>query len=224
MLIVLRLLSRSCYCLVHFRPVDYCSSLAIVLAFLLFCSFLLFSRFGSTIACIPISRASAGSLYPSFGFNINLLSSFSLSLILLLLTLLIALTRHIGAWWCAITSPESERRYHRVAQTQTLGEAPLDPSLEPGPSRAVTPGKPSHTPKAKTSLAANGSSNSSARPTAQLTNIRHDSLHVVSLRFTALITSTLSHPSQSWLASAPSSHSLHAMTGMCIHSTSIAHT
>jgi hypothetical protein len=94
--------------------------------------------FGSTIACTSISRASAGSLYPSFGFNINLLSSLSFSLILLLLTLLIALIRHVGAWWCAITSPESAHRYHRVAQTQTLGEAPLDPSLGPGPSRAVT--------------------------------------------------------------------------------------
>jgi hypothetical protein len=77
-------------------------------------------------------------LYPSFGFNINLLSPFSLSLILLLLTLLVALIRHIGAWWCAITSPESARRYHRVTQNPTLGEAPLDPSLEPSPSRAVT--------------------------------------------------------------------------------------
>jgi hypothetical protein len=74
-------------------------------------------------------------LYPSFGFTINLLSSLSVSLILLLLTLLVALIRHIGAWWCAITSPESA---HQKTQTQTLGEAPRDPSLEPGPSRAVT--------------------------------------------------------------------------------------
>jgi hypothetical protein len=76
-------------------------------------------------------------MYPSFGFNINLLSlSLFSSLILLLLTLLVALIRHIEAWWCAITSRESAR--HRVAPTPTLGEAPLDPSLEPGPSRAVT--------------------------------------------------------------------------------------
>jgi hypothetical protein len=34
--------------------------------------------FGSTIVCTSISRASAGSLYPSFGFNINLLLLFSL--------------------------------------------------------------------------------------------------------------------------------------------------
>jgi hypothetical protein len=94
--------------------------------------------FGSTIACTSISRASAGSLYPSFSFNINPLSSFSPRLILLLLTLLVALIRQIGAWWCAITSPESARHHHRVAQTQPLGEAPLEPSLEPGPSRAVT--------------------------------------------------------------------------------------
>jgi hypothetical protein len=138
MSIVLRLLSRSRYCLVRFRPVDYCSSPVIVLPFLLFWRFLLFSRFGSTITCTSISRASAGSLYPSFGFNINLLSSPSVSLILLLLTLLVALIRHIGAWWCAITSPESAHHYHQEAQTQTLGEAPRDPSLEPGPSRAVT--------------------------------------------------------------------------------------
>jgi hypothetical protein len=77
-------------------------------------------------------------LYPSFSFNINLLPLLSLSLILLLLTLLVALIRHIGAWWCAITSPESACHYHRVAQTPTLGEALLNPSLEPGPSRAVT--------------------------------------------------------------------------------------
>jgi hypothetical protein len=68
----------------------------------------------STIACISISRASAGSLYPSFGFDINLLSALSLRLLLLLLTLLIALIRHIEAWWCAITSQESTRHYHRV--------------------------------------------------------------------------------------------------------------
>jgi hypothetical protein len=136
--IVFRLLSRSRYCLVRFRPVDYCSSVVIVLTFLLFCSFLLFSRSGSTITGTSISRASAGSLYPSFGFNLNLLSLFFPSLILLLLTLLVALIRHIGAWWCAITSPESAHRYHRVAQTPNLGKAPLDPSLEPGPSRAVT--------------------------------------------------------------------------------------
>jgi hypothetical protein len=30
------------------------------------------------------------------------------------------------------------RRHHQVTQTHTLGEAPPDPSLEPGPSRAVT--------------------------------------------------------------------------------------
>jgi hypothetical protein len=77
-------------------------------------------------------------LYPSFSFNINLLSLFSLSLILLLFTLLVTLIRHIGAWWCAITSQESAHCYHRVTQTPTLGEAPLDPSLEPSPSRAIT--------------------------------------------------------------------------------------
>jgi hypothetical protein len=97
--------------------------------------------FGSTIVCISISRASAGSLYPSFSFNINLLLLFSLSLILLLLTLLVALIRHIGAWWCAITSQESAHRYHWVAQTPIVGEALLDPSLEPGPSRAITKAK-----------------------------------------------------------------------------------
>jgi hypothetical protein len=58
---------------------------------------------------------------------------------LVLLTLLITLARHIGAWWCAITSQESVCHYHRVAQTPALGEAPLEPSLEPSPSRAITP-------------------------------------------------------------------------------------
>jgi hypothetical protein len=136
--IVSCLLSRLGYCLVHFRPVDYC------LRVLLFsphycpdCCYC-FPFSGSTIACTSISRALAGSSYPSFGFNINLLSSLSFSLILLLLTLLVALIRHIEAWWCAITSPESACRYHWVAQTRSLGEAPLDPLLEPGPSRAIT--------------------------------------------------------------------------------------
>jgi hypothetical protein len=77
-------------------------------------------------------------LYPSFGFDINLLLSLSLSLILLLFTLLVALIRHIGAWWCAITPQESARHYHGVTQTPTLGEVPFSPLLEPSPSRAVT--------------------------------------------------------------------------------------
>jgi hypothetical protein len=77
-------------------------------------------------------------LYPGFGFDINLLPLLSFSLILLLLTLLVALIRHLGAWWCATTSPESAHRHPRVAQTPTLREAPLDPSLEPSPSRAIT--------------------------------------------------------------------------------------
>jgi uncharacterized BrkB/YihY/UPF0761 family membrane protein len=134
----------SIYCLIRAIVLSTFIQWTIVLCLLLFlrcycpdhhyCS----PSFGSTIACISISKASAGSLYPSFSFTINLLSSLSSSLILLLLTLLVALIRHIGAWWCAITSPESVHCYHRVAQTQTLGEAPLDPSLEPGPSRAVT--------------------------------------------------------------------------------------
>jgi hypothetical protein len=77
-------------------------------------------------------------MYPSFSFNLNLLFGLSLSLILLFLTLLITLVRHIGAWWCAITSQESVHYYHRVAQTPALGEAPLEPSLGPSLSRAVT--------------------------------------------------------------------------------------
>jgi hypothetical protein len=104
MLIVFHLLSWSRHCLVHFHPVDYCSLLTIVLKCYCFDCRYCSPLFGGTIACTSISRASAGSLYPSFGFNINLLSSLSLSLILLLLTLLVALIRHIGAWWCAITS------------------------------------------------------------------------------------------------------------------------
>jgi hypothetical protein len=43
--IVSCLLFRSRYCLVHFRPVDYCSSRVIVFGSLLFWSPLLFSRF-----------------------------------------------------------------------------------------------------------------------------------------------------------------------------------
>jgi hypothetical protein len=77
-------------------------------------------------------------MYLSFSFNTNLLSTLSPSLIILLLTLLVALIRHIEAWWCTITSQEFAHYYHRVAQTPALGEPPLDPSLEPSPSRAVT--------------------------------------------------------------------------------------
>jgi hypothetical protein len=138
--IVLHLLSCPGYCLVYFRLVDYCFRVLLFLHRYCLDRCYCLPPFGSTIACTSISRASAGSSYPSFSFNINLLSSLSSSLILLLLTLLVALIRHIRAWWCAIASPESARHYHRVAQTQPLGEAPLDPSLEPGPSRAVTRG------------------------------------------------------------------------------------
>jgi hypothetical protein len=139
-----RCLLFSVYCLICAIVLSTFVQWTIVLHWLLFspcyCSDCRYypPLFGSTITCTSISRASAGSLYPSFGFNINLLPPFSHSLILLLLTLLVALIRHIGAWWCAITSQESVRHYHRVAQTPTLGEAPLEPSLEPGPSRAVT--------------------------------------------------------------------------------------
>jgi hypothetical protein len=77
-------------------------------------------------------------MYPSFGFDLNLLPKLSLSLFFLLLTLLIALARHIRAWWYTITSQKSAHHYHRVAQTSALGEAPPKPSLEPGPNRAVT--------------------------------------------------------------------------------------
>jgi hypothetical protein len=134
----------SIYCLIRTIVLSTFIQWAIVLHPLLFsCHYCSGYRYcspssGSTIACISISRASAGSLYPSFGFNINLLSSLSLSLILLLLTLLVALIRHIKAWWCAITSWESTHHYHRVTQTPALGEVPPDPSLELGPSRAIT--------------------------------------------------------------------------------------
>jgi hypothetical protein len=77
-------------------------------------------------------------MYPSFGFTLNLLSVLSLSLFLLLCILLITLIRCIAAWWRAITPPDLEHQDPRVSLCPALGEAIPEPSLGPGPSRAIT--------------------------------------------------------------------------------------
>jgi hypothetical protein len=77
-------------------------------------------------------------MYPSFGFNLNLLHLLSLSLILLSLILLVTLIRHFVAWWCATTPQDSAHQHQRVSLSPALREATPDPSLGPSPSRAVT--------------------------------------------------------------------------------------